>query len=95
MNPEDERPEFYAHNLTVLNCAPGNCDHAHGEPATIITTARGRDGAITPWVISVRDSRLLAVKLIVSLATSGDEFAQMLLDTHFPADAHGNFMWPR
>lgn len=88
-----ERAEFYARNVWVLNCTPGNCDHAEGEPASIITLARVKDGEINPWVISMRDSRLLVVKLLVALATYDDEFAQRLLD-QFQGDEEGDYKWP-
>jgi hypothetical protein len=92
--PVVERPEFYARNVSVLNCTGGNFDHAEGEPASIITLSRVMDGEISPWAISIRDSKLLAVKLLIALATNDDAFAQHLLDQHFPADEEGDFIWP-
>lgn len=89
-----ERPEFLARNVSVLNCTPGNCHHADGEPASIITLGHVLNDEINPWVISMHDSRLLVVSLLVVLATNDDDFAQRLLDQHFPADEDGTFKWP-
>lgn len=92
--PEDERAEFTARPVCVLDCQPGNYDSPDGDPASIITLS-DRRGLVCPWAISAADSRLLAVKLLVSLASQGDEFAQKVLDDEFPADEQGHFIWPR
>jgi hypothetical protein len=75
-----------------MNLAPGNLDHAEGEEIVIITIARGAD--IEPLVFSMDDAKLMAAKLLVAMATNGDEFAQKLLDDNFPADDDGFFIWP-
>lgn len=89
---QDERPEFYAIAVSLMNCTPGNYDHQDGEPATIVTVAR--KDSIEPLVFSLDDTRSLVTKLLVSLATYDDEFAQQLLDNNFGADDDGNFVWP-
>lgn len=91
---EDERAEFYVRTVSVMDCTPGNYDHAAGEPASIITLGNIKSGEINPWALSMRDSRLLAVKLLVALATNHDKFAQRVLDEQFAANEEGEFVWP-
>lgn len=91
-DPKDERPEFYAFPITLMSCTPGNYDHADGERAIIVTVAK--KDSIEPLVLNIRDTRKLVTGLLVSLATYEDQFAQKLLDGHFPDDGDGNFVWP-
>lgn len=88
-----ERPEFWASNVVLLNCMPGNYDGAKGEPAVIVTVGT-RSGDVSPLVLNLDDSQKLVAKLLVALATNDDKFAQFLLDKHFAADAKGHFKWP-
>jgi len=90
-----ERPEFYVRKVCLLNCTSGNLDSATGEPATIITLGSIKDASVNPLVLDMRDSRLLAVKLLVALATNHDEFARKVLDELFPSNEDGDFCWPK
>ena len=89
---EEERPEFFAIQVSLMNCTPGNYDHAEGDPASIVTIAR--KDTIEPLVFSMDDTKALVTKLLVSLATYDDTFAQKLLDDNFSADDDGNFVYP-
>ncbi|HEX8911945.1 MAG TPA: hypothetical protein VF796_06265 [Humisphaera sp.] len=88
----EERPEFYAIRAVLMSCTPVNYDGPKGEPASVVTIAR--KDAIEPLVFSMDDTRKLVTKLLVSLATYGDEHAEKVLDEMFPADSEGNFIWP-
>ncbi len=85
-------PEFHVVVVHLMDCAPGNFDRPDGTAATIVTIARGH--MIEPLVFSLDDSRRLATKLLVSLATAENQFARKLLDEHFGANADGYFIWP-
>ena len=89
---KEERPEFHAIKVVLMNCTPANYDHADGEPASVVTIAR-RD-LIEPLVFNMDDTRKLVTKLLVSLATYEDKHAQKVLDALFPADKDMNLVWP-
>lgn len=89
----DERPEYYAVEVCLLDCAPGNFDHATGAPASVVTIGKN-DMSVEPLVFTIEDTKNLAVKALVSLATYDDRFAQRLLDDFFAADDQGRFIWP-
>jgi hypothetical protein len=90
-----ERPEYYAIEVRLLDCKPGNMDDPNGEPCTIVTISRGCDGdVIEPLLFAQHDARELITKALVALATCEDEFAQKLLGSNFNADDNGDFIWP-
>jgi hypothetical protein len=91
---EIDRPEYYAVKVRLMDCKPGNYEHATGIPATIVTISRSRGDLIEPLVFPISDTRELITKALVALATNHDDFAQKLLDDHFGADDEGHFMWP-
>lgn len=92
-DPGEERPEFHAASVHILNYTPGNYDHADGEPASILTIAR-RNMTIEPLVFSTADTKKLITKALVTLATYDDPLAQKVLDKYFDADDEGDFHWP-
>lgn len=89
---DEERQYFHGIVVTLLNCQPGNYDHAKGEPNSIVTIAR--KNTIEPLLFTLDDTKKLVAKLLVSLATYDDVLAQRLLDDHFSGDDDGNFVWP-
>lgn len=90
----EERPEYYAVKVRLMDCKPGNYETADGDPAVIATISRAGGDVIEPLVFPMDDARELATKILVALATYDDEFAHNLLDNHFSADEDGNFIWP-
>jgi hypothetical protein len=70
----------------LMDCEPGNADSPQGEAVTILHFAHGAD-IEEPIMIDLRDTENLVVKLLVSLATAGDEFAGYLLDEYFDAES--------
>jgi hypothetical protein len=90
---ENERPEFKAELVNVLNVMqvmPGNLDHANGEEIIIVTVANEDD--IQPLAFRLHDAKRLVCKLLASLGGS-DEFASKLLDDHFPSEGE-HYVWP-
>ena len=74
--------------VTVMDCVPGNLDHADGEPITILTLAY-KDEIEQPLAITIPDTKRLVVKTLISLAISGDEMAEHLLNTYFTDEEDG------
>lgn len=89
----EERPEYYALPVVVLNYTPGNYDHAAGDPASILTIAK-RDMSIESLVFTMSDTKRLVARALVTLATYHDPLAEKLLDDCFEGDDDGNFVWP-
>lgn len=90
----EERPEYYAVKVRLMDCKPGNYETADGVPAVIATISRAGGDVIEPLVFPMDDARELATKILVSLATNEDDFAENLLNNNFGADDDGNFVWP-
>lgn len=93
VDDSEQRPEYHAVPVVVLNYAPANCDHADGEPASTLSIA-GTDGSIQPLVFSIQDTRKLVTRALITLATYDDPLAEKMLDKFFESDDEGNFCWP-
>lgn len=89
---DSKRPEYMVTKAYLMKSAPGNFDHANGEPAAIVTI--GRKSSIEPLAFNMADTRKLALALLVTLATYEDLFARKLLDENFPTKDSGEFKWP-
>ncbi len=90
---KEKRPHFKSKEITILDCTPGNFDGEHGEDCTIITI--GDKNSIDNLVLTLDDTRKLAAKLLISLYTAHDDFAEKILEGFFPTDEEGYFHWPR
>ncbi len=90
---EEQRPEFRAEYVSLLDCKAGNLHAADGAPVTIVTIAHGI--RVEPLTFSERDSQRLALRTLVALATNEDEFAQKVLSELFPCDDNGHYHWPK
>ena len=93
--PERDSHPFKSRGVTFLACIPGNFGSVKGEAATLITLAGNGTGDVEQVVMTLDDTRRLAVKLLVSLWTADDDFAGRVLDQMFPHDQDGRFLWPR
>lgn len=89
----NERNVFKAREVHVMSCTPANLDHDDGEPATIFVLGR-ENGDIEQCVIGLRDSRFLALSLLISLYSSDDPFAARVLEQMFPVAVDGQYCWP-
>lgn len=89
---KDDRPEFYAYDVSILECIPATRHTDDGEPTAVMTIAKSN--AIESIVITLRDARYLVTKLLGTLAGYEDQFAMSLLEDHFGADREGDFAWP-
>lgn len=89
---DENLAEFNATPVIVMDVSRGNFEHADGEAVAIMTIARKE--LIEHIAFVTRDAKLTITKLLIGLASGDDEFAQRLLDHHFPCDNEGNFKWP-
>jgi hypothetical protein len=95
-NEQQEKPhEFQSHEMMLLTCTPGDADYLGGMPISIITLMEKRTGSIQPIMLTLEDSRKLAVLLLASLYSSNDEFAGEVLERSFPVSNDGYFSWPK
>lgn len=90
---DEELPEFYASPVDFMDCIPGNFDGPEGEDVVIVTIARGFE--VEQLAFRMRDGRQLVAKVLVALATSGDQQAEKLLEDRFGADEDGDYVWPK
>ena len=75
----------------LLGCHPG-CFQDNGCKGSFITIG-GRE-FVQAMALDLKDSQQLAVRLLASLWTAGDEFAGKVLQEMFVADSDGLFQWP-
>lgn len=78
--------------VRAMEVSPGNYEHEEGDPAVAVTIGRGDE--IEALVFPIDDARMIVTRMLVSLATYDDAFAQKLLDDHFAGDDDDNFIWP-
>jgi hypothetical protein len=87
---EEADSPFLSKQMTFLHSSPGRFNDSEGEPCTLITLASS--DTIDPIAISLEDTRRLTVRLLNSLSTAEDEFAEKLLE-NFPS-TDGIYCWP-
>lgn len=92
---KEKRARFNSVECVFLDCTPGNADHARGAPISIVTLAGKRSGDIFPVMLTLADTRKVAVELLVSLYTAEDTFAEKVLMEMFPDNDEGHFHWPK
>ncbi len=90
---DEERPEFYAAEIGLLDMIPGNFDHGEGDQALVITVMRS-DMSVEQLALTIAEARTIATKALVALATYEDELAKRLLAEHFTTNRDGSFLWP-
>lgn len=99
MSGENERVEdresFESKYVTLLTCSPGSLRDLGGESCTVITVVGHKSGDIEHLSINLKDSRELAVRILASLYTADDEFAEKVLEVMFPIGDDGHPHWPK
>jgi hypothetical protein len=85
-SPENEPIAQTLKQIDLLDCLPGRADDPKsGEPIAIITVGHRKE-VEHPLMLSLRDSRSLAIKLLEVLATYDDRIAQKILTKYFMTD---------